>query len=180
MTIRLSHWKVIEKSLAEVLNAGRDGRGLPWQRQGGRGETIQPCADFAGCFVPCAVTMMSREGRWAMSVTNGLYSIHIEMKEGGRGHATGIIVLLDGKIAGGDSHFYYTGSYTADHGKWRGELVTNQHARSAGQLPLFGGREVTCGFTGSYSADTGQVDGMALVGKTSVMWHAELLLRAAL
>ena len=40
-----------------------------------------------------------------MSVTNGLYSIHIEMTEGGRGHATGIIVLLDGKIAGGDLHF---------------------------------------------------------------------------
>ena len=56
---------------------------------------------FARCFTSCAMTMMRREGR-GMSVTNGLYSIHIEMTEGGRGHATGIIVLLDGKIAGGD------------------------------------------------------------------------------
>ena len=32
--------------------------------------------------------------------------------DGGRaGHATGVIVLLDGKIAGGDLHFDYTGSY---------------------------------------------------------------------
>ena len=115
-----------------------------------------------------------------MSVTNGLYSIHIEMTEGGRGHATGIIVLLDGKIAGGDLHFYYTGSYTVDRGKWRGELITNEHARSAGVLPLFGGREVTCGFSGSYSPDTARCDGTALVGKTSVTWHAELLLRSAL
>jgi hypothetical protein len=29
-----------------------------------------------------------------------------------RGRATGVIVLLDGKILGGDTHFYYTGSYT--------------------------------------------------------------------
>ena len=112
-----------------------------------------------------------------MSVTNGLYSIHIEMTEGGRGHATGIIVLLDGKIAGGDSHFYYSGTFTAERGKWRGELISNEHAKSVGVLPLFGGREVTCGFSGSYSADTAKCNGIALVGKTSVVWHAELLLR---
>jgi len=40
----------------------------------------------------------------------------------GRGRATGVIVLLDGKILGGDTHFYYTGSYTFKNGKWRGEL----------------------------------------------------------
>ena len=121
--------------------------------------------------------MMRREGR-GMSVTNGLYSIHIEMTEGGRGHATGIIVLLDGKIAGGDSHFYYSGTYTAERGKWRGELISNEHAKSVGVLPLFGGREVTCGFTGAYSADAAEVNGTALVGKTSVGFHARLKLLA--
>jgi len=35
-----------------------------------------------------------------MTVKNGLYSIQIEMKDGGRGRATGVIVLLDGKILG--------------------------------------------------------------------------------
>ena len=115
-----------------------------------------------------------------MTVTNGLYSIHIEMTEGGHGHATGVIVLRDGTIAGGDSHFYYSGSYTADRGKWRGELTTNQHSKSAGVLPLFGGREVTCGFTGSYVADGAEVQGTALVGKTSVVFHAKLALRSVL
>jgi hypothetical protein len=81
---------------------------------------------------------------------------------------------VDGKIAGGDSYFYYTGSYTADRGKWRGELITNEHTKSAGVRPLFGGREVTCGFTGSYSADAADVNGTALVGKTSVAFHARL------
>jgi T3SS negative regulator,GrlR len=116
----------------------------------------------------------------AMTVRNGLYSIQIEMTEGGRGHATGIIVLRDGTIAGGDSYFYYTGTYTADRGKWRGELTTYQHTKSAGALLLFGGREVTCGFTGTYSAEDADVTGTALVGKTSVLFEAKLKLRSTL
>ena len=115
-----------------------------------------------------------------MTVKNGLYTIQIEMTDGGHGRAHGVIVLHDGKIAGGDSYFYYTGSYRGDHGKWRGELITNEHTKSVGTRPLFGGREVTCGFSGSYSADTAKCNGIALVGKTSVVWHAELLLRATL
>jgi hypothetical protein len=35
-----------------------------------------------------------------MTVKNGLYSIRIEMKDGGRGRATGVIVLFDGQILG--------------------------------------------------------------------------------
>ena len=122
--------------------------------------------------------MPGKTARGAMTVTNGLYSIEIEMTDGGHGRATGIIVLRDGKIAGGDSHFFYTGSYTADRGKWRGELITNEHTKSVGALPLFGGREVTCGFTGLYSADAAEVDGTALVGKTSVVFRARLALRS--
>jgi hypothetical protein len=87
-----------------------------------------------------------------------------------------VIVLREGRIAGGDSYFYYTGSYRADRGKWRGELITNEHTKSAGILPLFGGREVTCGFTGTYSADAADVNGTALVGKTSVVFQARLIL----
>ena len=48
-----------------------------------------------------------------MTVTNGLYTIQIEMTDGGHGRANCVIMLHDGKIAGGDSYFYYTGSYAA-------------------------------------------------------------------
>ena len=116
----------------------------------------------------------------AMTVTNGLYSIQIDMRDGGHGHASGVLILIDGKIAGGDSHFYYTGTYTADLGKWRGELITNEHTKSVGVLPLFGGREVTCGFTGGYTGDGAEVEGTALVGKTSVSFHAKLALHSVL
>jgi hypothetical protein len=113
-------------------------------------------------------------------VKNGLYTVETEMTDGGRGRATGIIVLVDGRIAGGDTHFYYTGSYTANNGKWRGELTTVQHQKPVGVQPLFGGREVTCGFTGTYADDSAVVSGTALVGKTSVMFQTRLKFREGL
>ena len=38
-----------------------------------------------------------------MTVTNGLYSVQTEMTEGGRGHASGVIVLRDGTIGFGEA-----------------------------------------------------------------------------
>ena len=63
----------------------------------------------------------------------------------------------------------------------QGRLTAEQAAElkehlKDGTLPLFGGREVTCGFTGAYSADGAEVNGTALVGKTSVVFHARLKL----
>jgi T3SS negative regulator,GrlR len=114
-------------------------------------------------------------------VKNGLYSIQIQMIDGDRrGHATGVLVLLNGNILGGDTNFYYTGSYTFKDGKWRGELTTRQHAEAIGVRLLFGGREVTSGFTGIYFHDAAEVNGTALVGKTSVSFTAKLALKSAL
>ena len=53
-------------------------------------------------------------------VKDGLYSITIEMTGIKRGHASGIVVLRGGTILGGDSFFYYSGSYSFGHGRWRG------------------------------------------------------------
>src|SRR5258705_11939573 len=83
-----------------------------------------------------------------MEVKNGLYSISIEMRDGKRGHATGVIVLCDGRIQGGDSYFYYTGTYSFKDGSWRGELITRQHTEAVGVNLAFEGRKVTFGFTG--------------------------------
>lgn len=113
-------------------------------------------------------------------VRNGLYSIRIAMGDGSNAHANGIIILLDGRILGGDSHFYYSGSYSFKSGKWRGELTTGQHAEAIGVNFLFGGREVTCGFTGKYNDGSAEVDGTALVGKVSVPFRARLSLKVAL
>jgi hypothetical protein len=102
------------------------------------------------------------------------------MHDGARGHATGVIVLRDGQILGGDSYFYYTGSYSCDDGKWRGELITHQHTVPAGLNLVFGGRDVGCGFTGSYNDRSAEVYGTALVGKASVGFRPSLTLKVTL
>lgn len=113
-------------------------------------------------------------------IKNGLYSVRIEMDTGKRARATGVIILCDGRIFGGDANFYYTGSYAFKNEKWRGELVTREHTKAVGMNLLFGGREVGCGFTGNYSDDKAEISGTALVGKTSVSFSAHLHFRAAL
>jgi T3SS negative regulator,GrlR len=113
-----------------------------------------------------------------MDVQNGLYTVRIEMRDEKRSYATGIIVLCDGRILGGDTYFYYTGSYSFKNGKWRGELITHQHTKAIGVTMLFDGREVGCGFTGTFSDGKAEVEGTALVGKTSVFFRANLNLQS--
>ena len=73
---------------------------------------------------------------------NGLYSIHIQWLDGVRGRASGVILLRNGSILGGDPYFWSQGSYTVqDGGNWKGELVTRQHTpyRDQSVRPVFGG-----------------------------------------
>ena len=78
-------------------------------------------------------------------VTDGLYSIAIEMSGPRRGYATGIVILQGGRIMGGDSFFYYSGSYSFTRDKWRGEMIVHQHTEAPGLKLVFGGREVLAG-----------------------------------
>lgn len=111
------------------------------------------------------------------SVRDGLYTLGIEMTGVKQGRATGIVVLRDGVIMGGDSFFYYTGSYSYSRGKWRGEMTVHQHTEAPGLNLVFGGREVFCGFTGTYSEGRADIDGTALVGSYSIPFRAQLALK---
>lgn len=111
------------------------------------------------------------------SVRDGLYTLGIEMTGVKQGRATGVVVLRGGVIMGGDSFFYYTGSYSFSRGKWRGEMIVHQHTEAPGLNLVFGGREVTCGFTGSYAGGSANIDGTALVGSYSIPFHAQLTLK---
>jgi len=123
---------------------------------------------------------MTAKTDFQADVANGLYTIAIEMRDGKKGRATGVLVLCNGRIMGGDSFFYYAGSYTFRNGKWRGELISRQHTEAIGKNLAFGGREVSCGFTGVYSDGKANVQGTALVGKASVSFEAELMLKEKL
>jgi hypothetical protein len=52
------------------------------------------------------------------------------------GEGTGIVVLNDGEITGGDTVLAYTGSYSQDGDVFTVDLATKRH--SAGQLSVFG------------------------------------------
>src|SRR5258705_3456411 len=70
-------------------------------------------------------------------ISNGLYSIHIRMLDGIDGGNTGVMMLHDGRIHGGDAFFDYIGSYSSVNGRWKGELVNHEHTPSIGEQPVF-------------------------------------------
>jgi hypothetical protein len=108
---------------------------------------------------------------------NGLFSIYIHMLDGVVGHDRGVTILRDGQLISGGPHFWSVGSYTADNGTWKGHFSTNQHTPFSDPFvrPLFGGQEVTSGFSGTYTDDEAEVFGTTLVGGSrSLSFYATL------
>jgi hypothetical protein len=44
-------------------------------------------------------------------IRNGLYAVSVEIQDGIEGGDNGVVVLRDGTIRGGDSFFYFFGTY---------------------------------------------------------------------
>jgi hypothetical protein len=89
---------------------------------------------------------------------NGLYFLRVEPAGGGKAANGGVFVLRNGKILGGDAFFYYVGSYRASAGNWTGEFSTHQHTRSDLAKPVFGAREATVFFSGSFADTTAEIE----------------------
>jgi len=107
-------------------------------------------------------------------ISNGLYSIHIRMLDGIDGGNSGVMLLHDGRIRGGDGFFDYVGAYTSANGRWKGELVNHEHTPSQGERPVFGGHEVGIGFSGTYTDEGAIAEATALAGKRSIRFSAVL------
>src|SRR3981189_2213888 len=107
-------------------------------------------------------------------ISNGLYSIHIRMLDGIDGGNTGVMMLYDGRIRGGDGYFDYVGSYTGANGRGKGERVNHQTPPSQGERPVFGGYEVGIGFSGTYTEEGGAAEAPPLPGQRSIRLRAGL------
>jgi hypothetical protein len=105
---------------------------------------------------------------------NGLYSIHLRMLDGLDGGNTGVMLLQDGNIRGGDAFFDYIGAYSSAKGRWKGEIVNREHTLSQGERPIFGGYEVGIGFSGTYDSESAEAEATALAGKRSIRFKAVL------
>ena len=110
----------------------------------------------------------------AGGIGNGLYSIHIRMLDGIDAGNTGVMLLHDGRIRGGDAFFDYIGAYSSANGRWKGEIVNREHTLSRGERPLFGGYEVGIGFSGTYDSEGAEGEATALAGKRSIRFKAVL------
>lgn len=109
-------------------------------------------------------------------IVNGLYSIHIKMLDGVEGGLNGVMLLHDGRILGGDASFYYLGTYTSADGRWKGQILNQEHTPAVSENPVFGGHEVGIGFSGTCTSDGAELEAIALVGKRSVRLTATLKL----
>lgn len=112
----------------------------------------------------------------AGGIVSGLYSIDIRMLDGLSGGHTGVMLLHDGRILGGDAFFYYLGAYSSAHGRWKGEFVNQEHTPAKSEHPLFGGYQVGIGFSGSCDVDGAEIEAIAFAGKRSIRLAASLKL----
>ena len=109
-------------------------------------------------------------------IVNGLYSIHIRALDGIDGGLSGVMLLLDGRILGGDAFFYYLGAYSSADGRWKGEILNQEHTPAVGEIPVFGGHEVGIGFSGTCHEAGAELEAIALAGKRSLRLTATLRL----
>jgi hypothetical protein len=117
------------------------------------------------------VGVVGRDG-----IINGLYSIRLRALDGVDAGLSGVMLLMDGRILGGDAFFYYLGSYSSAGGRWKGEILNQEHTPAKGEHPVFGGHEVGIGFTGTCSEAGAQLEAIALAGKRSLRLAATLKL----
>ena len=71
-----------------------------------------------------------------------------------------------------------SGAPLLGRGKWRGEMIVNPHTDAPGLNLVFGGRDVTCDFTGTHADGMADIDGTALVGRRGIPFRARLTLKA--
>jgi hypothetical protein len=99
---------------------------------------------------------------------DGLYLMRVVAIEDGTYGSTGVVVLQDGKIRGGGANLYYIGSYSANGGRVKGELIVNTHTPYPGDQLFFGASEIGVGFSGTYERDEASWFATALHRKRSI------------
>jgi len=99
-------------------------------------------------------------------IRNGLYLAETRFLDGVEAYNRHVMVLRDGTMRGGGGYYYTVGSYTCSGGKWKGEMTSREHSPIDGTYP-WAGKEISIGFTGTYSDEGADFDATALAGKRS-------------
>nr|WP_249808733.1 MULTISPECIES: hypothetical protein [unclassified Bradyrhizobium] len=141
------------------------------------GEVVEDASVFRAVMTPLGDDDVPPPGAVGDGgIVSGLYSIDIRMLDGITGGHTGVMLLRDGRILGGDAFFYYLGAYSSANGRWKGEFVNQEHTLAKSEHPLFGGYEVGIGFSGHCDDKGADMEAIALAGKRSIRLAATLKL----
>jgi hypothetical protein len=141
------------------------------------GSPQMPGAVFQSVMTPITEEIVApRDAVGEGGIVNGLYSVHIRMLDGVDGGLTGVMLLHDGRILGGDAFFYYLGTYRSANGRWRGEILNQEHTPAKSEHPIFGGHQVGIGFSGTCDTSGALLEATALAGKRSLRLTAVLKL----
>jgi hypothetical protein len=89
-------------------------------------------------------------------IRNGSYSAWFRTQQG---EGTGIVVLSDGKLTGGDNVSAYSGAYVMEGDRFRASVAARRHTR--GQPSVFGIDNVDLTLTGKSSRTTASCTGTA-------------------
>lgn len=120
--------------------------------------------------------LVGDRGVEAIMIKNGLYSLNAIARGGAADDVSGVLILRDGQMHGGDAYVYYTGSYECSAGNWQGKMTSQEHTPTGRPMAA---RVQHIGFLGTYTDAGAKVDAMALVGEQSIRYDATLRLLAA-
>ena len=99
-------------------------------------------------------------------IRNGIYLATTRFLDGVEAYNRHVMVLREGTMRGGGGFYYTVGSYTCADGKWKGEMTSREHSPISGTYP-WARKEISIGFTGTYSDDGAEFEATALAGKQS-------------
>ena len=119
-------------------------------------------------FGGCADTIMIRNGLYSL-IAVGIDGVDVEVG--------GVLILRDGQIHGGDSFVFYTGFYDSSDGKWKGEMISQEHTPTTRPMAE---RVQHIRFSGTYNDAGVEADATALVGKQRIRYDATLRLLVAI
>lgn len=167
------HRSLVSSDSVTISIRGRP-QGKLWRFEG---EVVEDASRFRAVMTPLGDDDVPPAGRVGEGgIVSGLYSIDIRMLDGLAGGQTGVMLLRDGRILGGDAFFYYLGAYSSANGRWKGEFVNQEHTPAKSEHPLFGGYEVGIGFSGRCDDKSAEMEATALAGKLSIRFAATLKL----
>ena len=109
-------------------------------------------------------------------IRNGLYLLTAVAVDGEDVEVGGVLILHDGKLYGGNSYVFYTGTYDCSDGKWTGEMISQEHTPTTRPIAE---QTQHIEFSGTYNDADAEADATALVGKRRIRYDAMLRLLVA-